>query len=178
MTNQPADLRASSCPFLALYTANLGPLGLGSPCLSLSCCLRRPHSPLDGGTRPQPLLSPPLPTTLPSPTDPLAESVGAICGGEATFSLPGCYFLFTDWKKILTKHRLTYAILVSLSGSLSRCFTGPVYTIAHLALWQHTLTRRMNLDMRCILPPNCMKESMVFKTALNSNVHTKPFKQQ
>lgn len=94
MTNQPADLWASSRLFLAVCTANLGPLGLGSPCLSLFCCPRRPHSPLDSGIRPQPLLSPPPPTP-PSPTDPLAESVGAICGGEATFSLLGYYFLFT-----------------------------------------------------------------------------------
>lgn len=70
-----------------------GPLGLGSPCLSPSRCPRRPHSPLDSGARPQPLLSPPLPSTLPSPTDPLAESVGTICAGEVTFSLPGYYFL-------------------------------------------------------------------------------------
>lgn len=78
--------------FSSVHCKNLGPLGLRSPCLSLSCCPCRPHSPLDSGIRPQPLLSPPLPSTLPSPTDPLAESVGAICGGEATFSLPGCYF--------------------------------------------------------------------------------------
>lgn len=121
--------------FSSAHCKNLGPLGLRSPCLSLSCCPCRPHSPLDSGIRPQPLLSPPLPSTLPSPTDPLAESVGAICGGEATFSLPGCYFSlhwFFFFLNINTKHGLTYAILVSLTGSLSYCFTSPVYTTVHM----------------------------------------------
>lgn len=154
MTNQPADLWASSRLFLAVCSANDGPLGLGSPCLSLSCCPRRPHSPLDSGVRPQPLLSPPLPSTLPSPTDPLAESVGTICAGEVTFSLPGCYFLFCFFFFFVenTKHRAYLRnTCLTLWFSLPLLHRSCLHNTA-LGLWQHTHTGRMsNLDMRWFL---------------------------
>ncbi len=172
MTNQPADLWASSRLFLAAYTANLGPLGLGSPCLSLSCCPRRPHSPLDSGVQPQPVLLPPLPSTFPSPTDPLAESVGAICAGEVTFSLPGCYFLFTVFFLKNTKPRLTYAMLVSLSGSLSHCFTGLVYTTLHLAGGSTPLQEEWlsDLDTRWFFP-SAERRNKLFKIAVSDDVY-------
>lgn len=108
-----ADDKSASWPLsviMSVYRHANGPLGLGSPSFSLSCCLQRPHSPLDSSTWPQLLLSPPLPSTLPSPTDPLAESVGTICAGEVTFNLPGYYFLLNVFI-LNTKHRLTYTTL-------------------------------------------------------------------
>lgn len=133
--------------FSSVHCKNLGPLGLRSPCLSLSCCPCRPHSPLDSGIRPQPLLSPPLPSTLPSPTDPLAESVGAICGGEATFSLPGCYFSL-HWFFLLLKYKhkaRAYLRNTCLPHwfSLLLLHKSCLHNIAH-GSWQHTLTGRVN----------------------------------
>lgn len=131
MTNPPADLLSSSRLFLAVYCKPRPTW----PWKSLSFLLPTSptHSPQHSSVWLQPLLAPPLPSTPPSPTDPLAESVGAICGGETTFSPPGCYFLSTAAKKKKKSPGLLTQCL-SLSFSLSpSCFTGLVYTIVHLA---------------------------------------------
>ena len=129
-----ADDKSASWPLsviVSVYRHANGPLGLGSPSFSLSCCLHRPRSPLDSSTWPQLLLSPPLPSTLSSPTDPLAESVGTICAGEVTFNLPGYYFLLNVFI-LNTKHRLTYTTLcLFLQCS---CLDNSI-----LSSWQHAL---------------------------------------
>lgn len=129
MTNQPGDLWASSRLFLAMQAAHLAleVLVFLYPAARVAHTL--PWIAARGHSLSSRLLSPPL---TPSPTDPLAESVGTICAEEVTFSLPGYYFS-PHCFYLNTKHRLPYAILVSLSASLSRCFTGLVWTAVHLA---------------------------------------------
>lgn len=136
MTHQPADPWASLCLFLAAYTVKTSAHLASEALVFLFPAARVAHTlPWIAAYGHSLFFRPHSPPLFPHPLTHWRKAWVPSVVERLLLAFQAAIFLFTDFfffLNINTKHGLTYAILVSLTGSLSYCFTSPVYITLHM----------------------------------------------
>lgn len=136
MTHQPADPWASLCLFLAAYTVKTSAHLASEALVFLFPAAHVAHTlPWIAAYGHSLFFRPHSPPLFPHPLTHWRKAWVPSVVERLLLASQAAIFLFTDFfffLNINTKHGVTYAILVSLTGSLSYCFTSPVYITLHM----------------------------------------------